>query len=262
MEEFESWRSYSNFENAVKHQSRYIHPSDVEVFLQTVLKTAQRRVQVLPKDRFLWRAQLGHDWTYEGEEVGEVPAPHPPERMCPRPGRAKEGRANPRGIPYLYMASNKETAMAEVRPWIGSHVSVSQFKTMKDLKIMNCTSDRSNFIYYFKEPPPKEREQAVWADIDRAFSRPVTPSDDVDDYVPTQIIAELFKTKGFDGIGYRSSLGKGYNVVLFDISAAELMNGFLFELSGIEFNFEQRVNPYFSTAHYGKTKKEDSLTPG
>jgi len=262
MEEFESWQSYSNFENAVKHHSRYIRPSDVEVFLQTVLKTAQSRVQVLAKDSFLWRAQLGHSWTYEGEEVGEVPAPHPPKRMYPRSGRAKEGRANPRGIPYLYMASNKETAMAEVRPWIGSHVSVSQFKTMKDLKIVNCTSDRSSFIYYFKEPPPKEREEAVWADIDRAFSRPITPSDDVDDYVPTQIIAELFKANEFDGIGYRSSLGKGYNVVLFDISVAEPINGFLFELRGIEFNFNQTANPYFSTAHYEKTEKGDTLTPG
>ena len=255
MEEFESWQSYSNFEQAVKHHSRYIRPPDIEAFLQTVLKTAQSRIQVLAKDKFLWRAQLGHDLINGGEEVGEVPAPHPPKRMCPRSGRAKEGRANPRGISCLYLASNRDTAMAEVRPWIGSHVSVSQFKTLKDLRIVNCTSDMKGIVFYFEEPSPKDREEAVWAEIDRAFSRPVTASDDVDDYVPTQIVAELFRANGFDGVGYRSSLGKGYNVVFFDIGVAEPINGFLFELSGIDFNFIETSNPYFLTTHYRKTEE-------
>ncbi len=59
------------------------------------------------------------------------------------------------------------------------------------------------------------------------------------DYVPTQIIAELFKCNGFDGIIYKSMLGKGYNVVLFDVGATQLVNCNLFELENIFSHFSR-----------------------
>jgi hypothetical protein len=126
MKAFKSWASYFNFEWAVKHHTRYIYSDDVEVFLQTVSSTAEKRIEVIPKDSYLWRAQLGNDWRKENEFGEEIPAPYSPDRMRPLPGRAKEGRANPKGIPYLYLASIRETALAEVRPWIGSRISVAQ----------------------------------------------------------------------------------------------------------------------------------------
>jgi hypothetical protein len=77
--------------------------------------------------------------------------------------------------------------------------------------------------YHLDEPPPDERERSVWTDIDLAFAEPVNRSDDVADYAPTQIIAELFKREQYDGIKYRSALSDtGHNVALFDITTAEL----------------------------------------
>lgn len=111
--------------------------------------------------------------------------------------------------------------------------------------------------FYIKEPSPKEREEAVWNDIDTAFSTPVTGSDDTADYVPTQIIAELFKDKGFDGLGYRSSLGDGFNIVLFDIKAAENINCFLYKIDSVDFKFSQDANPYFSPKHYSEKEGLD-----
>lgn len=71
------------------------------------------------------------------------------------------------------------------------------------------------------EPESAEREAAVWADINEAFSRPVTRSETRGEYVPTQILAELFKTRGYDGVAYQSGYGEaGYNVALFDPSTA------------------------------------------
>ncbi len=258
MKTFKSYQSYSQFDRAIKHQSRYIHSTEVEIFCQTVLKTAEARIESFPKDSILWRAQLGHGWRFENEEVGEIPAPHESERMCPRIGRATEGRANPKGIPYLYLASNRETALAEVRPWVGSYVSVGQFKIVRELKVVNCTTERKGLIFYFKEPSPKKREEAVWFDIDKAFSKPVSPTDDVADYVPTQVLSELFKSKDFDGIGYRSSLGDGYNIALFDINSAEIINCFLYAVDGIKFDFSDMGNPYYLSKHYKKKKRKDA----
>lgn len=254
MKQFKSWNSYSDFSRSIKHSSRYIYSDDVKDFLDTVLDTLKDRVQIIPKGTNFWRSQLGHGWRLENEEVGEIPAPHIPKRMSPRSMRAKEGRANPKGIPYLYLATNEKTAIAEVRPWVGSHVSLGQLKMRKDLKIVNCTSDKKPNVFYFKEPSPEEREKTVWKDIDSAFSRPVTVSDDTADYVPTQIIAELFKDNGFDGLGYRSSLGDGFNIVLFDIDAAEIINCFLYKIDSVSFEFSQDANPYFSQKHYGEKK--------
>lgn len=59
------------------------------------------------------------------------------------------------------------------------------------------------------------------------------------DYVPTQVIAELFRVQGFDGLAYRSSLGDGHNVGLFDLGAADPVNCFLHRTIEIKFTFEQ-----------------------
>jgi hypothetical protein len=248
MPEFESWRGFQKFEQATKYRTRYIHAPEVKVFLDTVLQTTEKRVEVLAQEQILWRAQLGCDWEpiYEGDEyIDDRPTPHPPKRMKPLSGRASEGRANPKGIPYLYLATNRDTALAEVRPWLDTFISVGQFKTSRELRLVNCTTDRKGFLFYLKEPSAEEREESVWDHIDRAFARPVSPSDDIADYVPTQIITELFKANNFDGIAYRSSLGDGHNVALFDLEVADLINCFLFEVKSIEYKFKETANPYF-----------------
>lgn len=259
MPEFRSWRSYWDFQRATKYRTRYVHDPEVREFLESVLGTCRDRIETIPKASVLWRAQLGHSWSpvYEdGEHIDDVPAPYPPKRMKPPSSRASEGRANPKGIPYLYVATSRDTAMAEVRPWIGSFVSVAQFVTLRTLKVVNCTTDRRGIHIWFKEPPPKKREESVWRDIDRAFANPVSPSDDVADYVPTQIIAELFKSEGLDGVAYRSSLGSGHNIALFDLEAAELMNCSLFEVKSIDFDFKEAANPYFMRKHCNQKEPE------
>jgi hypothetical protein len=53
-----------------------------------------------------------------------------------------------------------------------------------------------------------------------------------------QVLAELFREAGFDGVGYRSSYGERHNVVLFDVDLAEQANGFLMRVTDLQFNFE------------------------
>lgn len=241
--EFKSWKSYKDFEHITKYQTRYVHTPEILEFLEAVFDTCTDRIEIIPKNSTFWRAQLGHGWRpveQSGEEMGEVKMPYPPERMKPRAECAVEGRANHKGIPCLYLATERETALAEARPWIGSVISVARFGIMRDLKVINCTNHKgsgSNIIY-FEEPPSKEREERVWRDIDMAFAEPVNRSDDVADYAPTQIIAEYFKSKGFDGIAYRSSMGGGHNIALFDINVTESIHGSLFKVEAIKFDFK------------------------
>lgn len=247
MPAFQSADAYSRFARAVTGSTRYIRDSQANDFLDALVRQASDRVDVVPARSVLWRAQLGHHWepVREGSEVvAEVPGPFPPERMKPLRDRAREGRANPKGIPYLYVSTEQETALAEVRPWIGSRVSVAQLRTSRELRLVNCTED-SRRKHFIGGTPPEYWDTAVWCDIDAAFSHPVMLTDEDADYVPTQIVAEQFKVNGFDGVAYRSALGTGHNIVLFDVDAARLINCSLHELKGITFDFRECANPYF-----------------
>ncbi|SEL80314.1 RES domain-containing protein [Sphingomonas palmae] len=244
---FASWRSYWDFERSVRRELRYIHSEETQDFLDAVLASSRGREVDLPAGRTFWRAQLGNDWRRTGDEPTdeEVPCAHPRARMTPLPDRASDGRANPRGIPCLYLATSKETAMSEVRPWIGSYVSVGQFRTTRPLAIVNCTAERPTTPLHLEEPDASGRSEAVWAHIDRAFAEPTTRSDDAADYVPTQIIAELFKRAGLDGIAYRSNFGGGFNLALFDLAGAELVNCGLFEVDAMQPSFKEADQFYF-----------------
>jgi hypothetical protein len=87
-------------------------------------------------------------------------------------------------------------------------------------------------------PAPSEVDDIVWAAIDGAFSQPVTSTDDYADYAPTQILAELFRSEGYDGLAYKSAFGEtGYNLALFDIDSAIQINGFLHTVEKVAFKF-------------------------
>ena len=265
MAEFTTFRAFQNFREHVLRKSRYILDEEAQAFLETVLATSKNRHHKIRKGRIFFRAQQGHDWQtieQDGHEF-EVPAAHSQKRMLPRTHAATEGRANPKGIPCLYLATTEKTALSEVRPSVGDSVSIGQFKTLKPLTLVDCSighDSDNNWLYFdlekgFFEPDREEREKAVWDDIDHAFSEPVAVSDSSADYAPTQIIAELFRHEGFDGIAYRSHLGDGFNIALFDLGAADIINCALYGVKAVDYKFEQTADRYFVSKYYEKKDK-------
>jgi RES domain len=150
-----------------------------------------------------------------------------------------EGRANPKSTLCLYLVDKKDTAMAEVRPWLESYITLTKFKTNKELNLVNCTVKPSKHIHlYFKEPNNDEKEKAVWRDINRAFSKPVDRDETTIDYLPTQKISDLYKLNRYDGLIYRSMLEEGLNIALFDINAADCIDKALYQLKNLNFDFK------------------------
>lgn len=254
---FKSWRSYWNFRKDVTRDWRYQRSPQSEKFLLAVEVTSEARVSKIPSGHHFYRAQVAH-----GDDpdpgIGEVfPGPALPSRMVPFRDRAREGRVNPKGIPCLYVAGDEHTAIAESRPWIGSLVSVAVFRTNRDLRVVDCTNDADkNPLYLDKEPSPAKREKAVWAHIARAFTEPVTRDDDIAEYAPTQIIAERFRSKGLDGIAYRSSFGTDkFNLALFSIDVAEPVMCSLHKLKDVKLDYDEIANPYYvQTGETGQTE--------
>ena len=140
--EFATWQSYQRFAHRVRHGRRFVWEADVRAFLDTVAASVNDRDVTVPMGKILYRAQQGVRTVdledEDGHTIVETVA-FCAERMKPRTDRASEGRANAAGIPVLYLAGARETAIAEVRPWLGAEVSVAQFRVLRDLRIVDLT---------------------------------------------------------------------------------------------------------------------------
>ena len=66
---FKSADAYSQFAREVRTTDRHIRDANALEFLATLLAQAVRdRRRTIPKERILWRAQLGNDWSRFGRE--------------------------------------------------------------------------------------------------------------------------------------------------------------------------------------------------
>lgn len=253
MTEFKSLYSYYNFAREVRGKSRYFWTQETHDFLEALKDSWADRQFILNADdpKGVWRAQKGCDWApvyaNEGEHVDDDPSPYAIERMMPRSDKAPEGRANPKGIPVLYVATDRDTAVAEMRPGVGDQVSVAQLTfrksltLLKGLTLIDCSLNagkRNTTIYLTGKPPVEKCAEAVWIDIDNAFAKPVTQNDETADYIPTQILAEYFKDNGFDGIVFKSSVATGLNLVIFDPSLLEVVHRQVVEIKKVDYKFK------------------------
>lgn len=259
--EFASWRSYEDFAERVRHGNRYVWNDEIQAFLSTVVATITQRDQILQKGRHFFRAQRGVDFEEhhdaDGNWTGEDVYGYRPDRMKPLQRRAKEGRANPAGIPVLYLGSTIDTVVSEVRPWVGAEISVARCKLLRDLRTLDLSLGHGQssfggpvFAHVMGGTPlsAAEKKTAVWTDIDNAFSRPVTLSDDAADYVPTQILAEMFRAQGYDAIAYKSHFGEeeGYNIAVFDPSAVDIVACAPYRVAMIKVEAEQIGDEWFT----------------
>jgi hypothetical protein len=160
-------------------------------------------------------------------------APYTIAEMGPPPARrSSHGRANPPGIPYLYLGSDPVSAISEVRPHTGEMACVAEFRLAEGLRLIDLRDPRtrlSPFSYGDEDKIGALREDlALLARLGDELTRPVLPSGAAIDYVPSQYLCELIKNAsyegapraGYDGVLYSSSIGGGINLALFDPARA------------------------------------------
>lgn len=146
------------------------------------------------------------------------------EMGCPPANITPAGRANPLGIPYLYLCQEEETCYYEVRALYLDKLAIGTFKVVNNLKILDFTK---NLSLYFANTMSKDivheiLKYKLLQNISKDLSKPLRRFDTEIEYVPTQFVCEYCKISGIDGIQFNSSLHKGgVNVVLFNSKSAE-----------------------------------------
>ncbi len=173
---------------------------------------AQLQADEIPLVWYRARIQQGAD-VYP---IGEMGAP--PNRVT------SHGRANPPGIPYLYLGSEEETAISEIRPHTGEIVCVADFTLPRDLRLVDLRNPRrliSPFLFGDEDQIASIRNDIPFIErLGQELTRPVLPQGAAIDYVPSQYLCEFIKKSGYDGVIYSSSVSHGMNLALFDPNKA------------------------------------------
>ena len=253
MAHFKTSIDYHFFADEVKTERRFFQGNEAKAFLDTLASHSKRRECVLPAGTPFFRARTGSKGGSRTDHERVDRKPLPRKKVMPRPRlNAQERRMNPRGITYLYVASNPETAISEVRPSVGAFVTVAQVKASKDLTVVcfrkgSPLDETGALLNVYRSSLPGADEEAiqrridqdVWDAIDTAFSEPVGPDDEHLNYVPTQIVAERLLSEGYDGVTYKSSQNTdGYNLALFDLCSAKFVSSQLFHVDSVEYRVE------------------------
>lgn len=209
--------SWTQFSDEIRNRNRYF-PQTVpdRQTLENVLLGSVERVE---KDVALYRGRV-----IESSDLLAVA-----DMGAPPANKAKAGRANPIGIPHLYLSFGLETCIYETRVANHTRVAIGTFHAIRDLSVLNLADvEPPDFFDIDIDQPDSISEQARRVLFHRYLTalgdelrKPVRATDQPTDYIPTQYLCELAKSLGLDGVLYSSSLHpQGRNLVLFDVNAA------------------------------------------
>ena len=179
-----------------------------DMLLDEYIKTTKQELldycTVYKKGRVLYRGRLGYKsyetkinnktqrfrYPYFGKDIKNPPC-HLSEAM----------RFNRDGFSYLYLSSDPDTCIAELRLKVGSVCSVAEFRLKKDLRLLNLDNNKT---------------------LKEFLITPVC-DDNLYHYKFTRFISDLIKNCDIDGIIYDSVQSKGKCFVVFNDQAFELV---------------------------------------
>lgn len=211
------------FANEIKTKNRFFLSESIDLDLLEDLFPIHTKGYKEGKRFF--RGRISNEHGYVPEKMGKPPA-----------SNSKSGRANPIGIPYLYVSTNPETVLYESRATHTDFITIAEFKLIDGLKVLRLrkVDDLSPFMAedglenYLKYRRYLKR-------LEQELSKPLRRHDDEQlDYLPTQYLCEYVKSLGFDAIEYGSSLHEGgVNLAIFDDSKLDIVKVEVFEITSV-----------------------------
>ena len=237
----EYWDMFCGY---IKHKRRFILDWNHLPFLLDKLFSRTRLH--IEKGTTLYRARkhITHTETPFNPNYDEMGAPNP---ICVN---ICEGRANPAGISYLYLANSIETALKEIKVKQNDIVTIAEFEILEKieagnpvpLQIADLTLNSVNYVDIFASDEKEENHLAnMIVALNENMSKQVTNKLD---YIPTQFLSEAIRDLGFDGLRFDSSLDtKGLNYVFFmndpnDVSSMTITKTYLVKIVDEELNYE------------------------
>jgi hypothetical protein len=197
-------------------------------FLENVIDLESLEKHLCDKEKIYKAGELfyrGRISTKEGLQLAEIGKPPV--------NKATSGRANPKGIPYLYISTDLDTTLYETRATYLDYVTVGTFRLTSDIKVVKLIGidDLNPFEVDLLE---KVLYQPFLKRLEIELSKPLRRFDTELDYLPTQYLCEFIKHIGFDGVAYGSAMKKrGVNIAIFDDTKIECIETKVIEIKDI-----------------------------
>lgn len=160
---------------------------------------------------------------------------------CPPKDICTPGRANPQGIPYMYLSEDAETTLYEVRSTLLDRISIGKFLIVSNLKIFDFDFNVDVDLFEkFNDDSSSDlitpaKQKKFLERLCEDMSKPLHRNDSTLEYVPTQLVCEFCKVNNIDGIRYRSAMHKeGTNVVVFNQDAVKCISVDVFKIEDME----------------------------
>ncbi len=184
------------------------------------------KIELAPGTR-LYRARIN--------PINKLHEPFPPDEMgAPDRAFASEGRANPKGFPFLYLCRDELTTAYETRALLLDRITVGEFQTTKSLSIVDFCACFDPFIAEsFTGLVEIAKQMLLFRAIAKDMSRPIRRNSNNIEYVPTQYICEYIRhIINADGVQFTSSIHDfGCNIVLFNhLDSVKCTNVKLYEI--------------------------------
>ncbi len=202
----------------LKWNSRYITDIDYitsdlnwDSYLSTVTE--------VDSEKDFFRARIHQNHTQTCYAANEMTAP---QREI-----SSAGRANPRGIPFLYLSEDMITTVYEVRASYLDLVTIATFNIKKNEKNHTLADfTETSSLFYPTKVKERIKSSVLKNYISDDLSKPMRRYDSELDYIPTQFICEFIKKYvGVAGIKFKSSFhSQGNNVVIFDQNIMKCTN--------------------------------------
>jgi hypothetical protein len=224
---------WNDFKEEIKFSNRYHILNTINLKKLETFFLQEGFYREIKKGRILFRCRVSD---INGFPCGKMGNP-------PTPELASSGRANPKGISYLYVADSIETSMYETRASLFDYVTVGEFKLKEDIKILNLRNPKDDPIFWSEI---EEIENYLIyipfiQTLQKELSLPIRKRDKELDYIPTQYISEFIKSIKkkdelfFDGVEYQSSLNSaGYNIAIFNPEKLKCFKTNVYEIKDIK----------------------------
>lgn len=215
---------WQQFTEEIKNVNRFFINSIIDTELLRELLSSHVRPH--RRGKCFYRSRISSRDKLECDEMGK-----PPYEL------ATAGRANPKGISYLYVSNDEITTLYETRASLLDHVTVATFRLADDLNIIDLKDENSVSPILLEDSIEKYMSYRNYLlKLGQELSKPIRKQDSELDYLPTQYLCEFIKSLGYDGVEYKSSLNpNGFNLAIFNDNKLRCTSTKLVEVKAIQY---------------------------
>lgn len=220
---------WESFAQEIKAQNRFFTNQTLDLnLLESVLT---RFTKTYPAGTEFYRARIS-DIPLTRDLLGKPPK----EKTTP-------GRANPVGIPYLYISDQEETTLYETRISLHESISVGKFVLHAPLQVISLKSIANYGPFEIQDKGFDIEEfmliRPYLLKLEEELSKPVRKQDVNLDYLPTQYLCEFIKSLGFDAVEYRSAMAEGgYNLAVFNDKNLQCVSTKHYQVKGLKYDWK------------------------